>query len=201
MTDYWDRHAAGYDRSVRLLGGSLRRLLPLVEQEARGATRALEVGAGTGLVTIPLAKSCADTIATDSSAEMVVQLRSRLAQTGFGELRVQQAGLPTLPFPDEAFDLVLAANLLHLLPDEQEALRELRRVLAPRGRLLVPTYCHAEGTIARAVSAVLGLTGFPGRRRYSLRTLREAVAGAGMRVERAELVRGMLPIGFVVGRS
>lgn len=56
--------------------------------------------------------------------------------------RVHQAGLESLPFEDGSFDLVAATDVIEHVAAEQEALRELRRVAAPDGVLLltVPAY-------------------------------------------------------------
>jgi phosphatidylethanolamine/phosphatidyl-N-methylethanolamine N-methyltransferase len=95
---------------------------------------------------------------------------------------------------------VVAVNVLHLLPDLAGGLTAMRRVLRPGGRLVVPTYCHAQDTRARVVSSVLALVSFPGQRRFDLDGLAAAVEAAGFEIDDKELVVGMLPIGFVTAR-
>lgn len=53
---------------------------------------------------------------------------------------------------------------------------------------------------SRAMSAALAAVSFPGQRRFTLETLRMTIADAGLSVEQAELIPGLLPIGFVVAR-
>jgi SAM-dependent methyltransferase len=65
---------------------------------------------------------------------MLEQARRRLG--GDADLRVADLGSP-LPFPDAAFDGVIASLVLHYLEDWGPALTELRRVLVPGGRLVV----------------------------------------------------------------
>lgn len=96
------------------------------------------------------------------------------------------------------FDAVVAANVLHLLPDLEGGLAAMRRAVAPRGALVVPTYCHGQNVRAHVVSRALATVSFPVRRRFSLRSLAAAVAAAGFEIEREELLPGLLPIGFVV---
>jgi SAM-dependent methyltransferase len=59
-----------------------------------------------------------------------------------GLASVQQAGLESLPFEDESFDLIAATDVVEHIEAEQQALRELWRVTAPGGAMLltVPAY-------------------------------------------------------------
>jgi hypothetical protein len=91
--------------------------------------------------------------------------------------------------------------VLHLLPDLAGGLAAMRRALRPGGRLVVPTYCHAQDARARLASAVLALVSFPGQRRFDLHGLAAAVEAAGFAVDSRELVPGVLPIGFVAARA
>lgn len=196
---YWDRHARNYDRSMRLLGGPLPRMIALTAAAVRGSPRVLEVAAGTGLVTSALARSAGELVATDYSAAMVERLEARMRAEGHTHVRCEQADLYALDFEAGSFDAVVAANVLHLVPDLPGALAALRRVLKPGGRCIAPTYCHDETALSWVVSRALAATGFPGHRRFSARGLREALERAGLRVERAETLRGVLPIGYVEG--
>lgn len=197
---YWDRNAARYDRSMRVFGGPLPRMLELIEREVAGAEDVLELAAGTGLVTVALARSAKHVLATDYSEAMLAQLEARVREEGLANVTVARADITALDFPEGRFDAVVAANVLHLLPDMHQALRRMARILRPRGVLVVPTYCHAQTRAARLASRALALTRFPGRRRLTLEELDAAVRDAGLEVTDAELLPGVLPIGFVTAR-
>ncbi|MGW7682461.1 class I SAM-dependent methyltransferase [Kribbella sp. NPDC054772] len=70
----------------------------------------------------------------DLSPAMVELARERLGQEA--DLKVADLGAP-LPYPDDAFDRVVASLSLHYIEDWASALAELRRVLKPGGRLIV----------------------------------------------------------------
>ncbi len=197
---FWERHARSYDRSMLLLGGPLPRAIELAAQAVRGAERVLEVGAGTGLVTAALARSAQQLVATDYAEQMVRQLELKVSRAGVGNVQCEQADVYALRFEPGSFDAVVAANLLHLLPVLPAGLAALRRVLKPRGLLIAPTYCHDQTASARVLSRLLALTGFPGQRRFTFPGLQAALAEAGVQVSRAELLPGLLPIGYVEGR-
>ena len=196
---YWDKHAKNYDRSMSLLGRPIPRMIELVGEATRGLGRVLEVAAGTGLVTPALAAGAGEVIATDYSAAMVAALKQRVRDARVTNVQCEQADLYLLPFDAGSFDAVVAANVLHLVPDLPGALAALRRVSKPGGRVVVPTVCHDETALSWLVSRALAVTGFPGHRRFTAKSLRQAVEDAGVRVTRTETLPGLIPIGYVEG--
>lgn len=172
-------------------------MLELAAAAARGSQDVLEVAAGTGLVTAAIAPVVTSVIATDYAPAMVAQLEARLRAEKIENVVCRQADIDALPFPDRAFDAVVAANVLHLVPDLEKALASLHRVLRPNGRLIAPTYLHAETLTASLLSRLFALTGFPGARRFSSSTLPQAVEAAGFRIATFEAIRGPFPVGFV----
>jgi len=195
---YWERHAKRYDRSTRFLSRPVPRMLELAVEAARGKARVLEVAAGTGLVTTAIAPVMVKLIAIDYAAEKVKQFETRVHAAALANVRCEQADLYQLRFGDESLDAVFAANVLHLVPDLEGALACLRRVLKPGGVLVAPTYLHKQTFVAGLLSRLFGLTGFPGRRRFTSTTLCAAIEGAGFKVMQAETIPGPFPIGFVV---
>lgn len=195
---FWERNAARYDRSMGLFGGPLPRTRVLVAEAVRGAARVLEIACGTGLVSEAIAPVVGELLATDYAEAMVAKTRERVGH--LGNVRCEVRDLYALGQRDGSFYAVVASNVLHLVPDLPGGLAAMRRVLRPGGRLVVPTYCHAQDARSRLVSAALSLVSFPGQRRFDLDGLAEAVSGAGFVVVDKELVPGVLPIGFVVAR-
>lgn len=106
-------------------------MVELAGEATRGLERVLEVAAGTGIVTPALAAGAREVIATDYSAVMVGALERRVRDAGVANARCEQADLYVLRFDDGAFDAVVAANVLHLVPDLPGALSALRRVVKP----------------------------------------------------------------------
>jgi ubiquinone/menaquinone biosynthesis C-methylase UbiE len=96
--------------------------------------RILDAGCGAGAVSVALRERGAVVSGFDRSTRMVELARQRLGDDV--DLRVADIGEP-LPYPDGAFDDVVAALVLHYLQDWSAPLAELRRVLTPGGRLIV----------------------------------------------------------------
>jgi len=86
-----------------------------------------------------------------------------------------------------------------LAPDLPRALSALQRVLRPGGKLIAPTFCHDETLLSRIASRIIGLTGFPGHRRFTS-SFCTALADSGLSIDEVETVPGVFPIAFVAGR-
>jgi ubiquinone/menaquinone biosynthesis C-methylase UbiE len=132
---------------------------------------------------------------------MVARLEHRMTDEGLTNVRCEQADIYALRFDSGSFDAVVAANVLHLVPDLSGALAALRRMAKPGGRVIVPTYCHDETAVSRIASRVLSFTGFPGHRRLTAASLRAAAEAAGLHVTRVETIAGLIPVTYVEALS
>jgi len=107
----------------------------LLDAAGLGA-RILEVGAGTGRISIPLMERGADLIGCDLSARMLARQREK-----YPAARLARSDAVFLPFPSGHFDVVLTVHVMHLIGPWRAALREFKRALRRGGILLnVRTY-------------------------------------------------------------
>src|ERR1043165_5545033 len=90
--------------------------------------RVLDVGTGTGRISVPLLERGVDLIGCDLSAKMLMRLKEKRPSA-----RILQSDATHLPFPEGHFDMVLTVHVLHLIPMWREALREFKRVVVPGG--------------------------------------------------------------------
>ncbi|MCW2997098.1 MAG: Methyltransferase type 11 [Solirubrobacterales bacterium] len=98
--------------------------------------RVLELGAGTGANAALYPAGLDRLVLTEPEELMAKRLRAKVADLGRTDLEVVAAGAQALPFPDDSFDTVVSTLVLCTVPDVPGALAEVRRVLAPGGRLL-----------------------------------------------------------------
>lgn len=126
----------------------------LAARAARPAPRrVLELAAGTGVLTRALATALPDAelTATDLSPTMV-----ELGSAAVPAARWQPADAQDIPFPDAAFDLVCHQFGIMFLPDRARGYAEMRRVLAPGGRLLFSAWDEIDShDFERAVTVAL----------------------------------------------
>ena len=97
--------------------------------------RVLDVACGTG-TNFPYLPDSVDLVGIDISAEMLANAREELDRLGLdGSLHRMDAG--ALEFPDDSFDTVVSAFSTCTFPDPVGAIREMRRVCRPDGRILL----------------------------------------------------------------
>jgi SAM-dependent methyltransferase len=132
-----------YDVMTRLLGArpAHRRLVAAADL-APGQT-VLEIGCGTGnlLLTAAAVAPGATLVGLDPDPAALERARAKVARTRVS-VRLEQGFADELPHPDGSVDRVLSAFMFHHLPRGEKAamLREVHRVLAPGGRLLLLDY-------------------------------------------------------------
>lgn len=143
------------------------RLIEIIEPQP--GERLLEVGPGTGVQTLPVARALQpggvlDVL--DLQREMLDELMRRASDAGISNIRPEQGDARELPYDDAAFDGAYLVTTLGEVPDQDAAMRELRRVLRPGGRLVVGEISFLDPHFVR----------FP--------TLEQRAEAAGFRVER-----------------
>jgi ubiquinone/menaquinone biosynthesis C-methylase UbiE len=124
----FDRAAGIYDQTRPLLEPIATHGLQAILDITGPNARILDVGTGTGRISVPLLERGLDLIGCDISTKMLSRLREK-----FPSARIAQAEASHLPFPSAHFDVVLTVHVLHLIPTWREALREFRRMLKPNG--------------------------------------------------------------------
>src|SRR5215510_1840733 len=133
----WDEYAPFYDwENARTLG---RRDVPFWRNLAlHTGGRVLELGCGTGRISLPLAKAGVDLVGIDRSAPMLARARTRIRRAKLADhLQLIRGDIRFLPFTQPTFDMVMAPyGVLQSLLRERDlaaTLQEVRRVLRPGG--------------------------------------------------------------------
>jgi SAM-dependent methyltransferase len=135
----WDERAAGWDAKASADGATADRAAELDRAVAalrlRPGARVLDAGCGSGQWAVALAARGYALVGVDVSPEMIRRAAAHGAAAGVA-VTWRVGDLAAVPDPDGAFDAVLARVVLQFVPDLPAALREIRRVLRPGGRLL-----------------------------------------------------------------
>ncbi len=145
--------------------------------------RVLDVGCGDGTYAIALAEEGARVVGADLSAEMTRSAQARARSVCRSPVFVR-ADLERLPFSDRSFDAVLAVTVLCFTTAVGKALREIHRVLAPGGRLVLGELPRwSLWALWRRIRGVLGSPIWRAARFRSARQLRRSLEAAGLVVE------------------
>ena len=137
-TKNWDAHVAHAEEVARGAGfGHLRdRIFELAAPRPEDVV--VDIGAGTGLLTLSIAERVAKLWAIDISPLMGEYLRAKAASAGLDNIETVTASAVSLPLVDASADLVVSNYCFHHLDDDgkRRALHEVHRVLKPGGRFV-----------------------------------------------------------------
>lgn len=156
----------------------------------------LECACGTGLLTLPMAQICKEIVATDYSDGMLKQTQKKIA--GYPNVTVQKASILDIPFEDNKFDVVVAANVIHLLDEPEKALAEMKRVCKPGGKLIIPTYINKESKNSMVAAKLLSMFGVDFKRQFSLESYKEFFVDHHVDVKGFRIVEGRMPCAFAI---
>ena len=156
--DFWDRNAGLYDRFMRKDRTAYEMMYEMIQPVVRHKT-VLELATGTGLIAKHIVNAAAHIEATDASAEMIAEAKR---DTRSAKLHFSVQDMFRLPYANQSFNVVIVSNALHIVPQPEKALAEIRRVLKDDGVLIAPTFTHAGNSFSGKVKAFfMKLAGFP----------------------------------------
>ena len=191
--NFWDKNAGRYDRFMRKDAAAYERLYELLRPVVRHRT-VLELAAGTGLIAKNIVNSTAHIEATDASPEMIAEAKrdNRSAKLHFS---VQD--MFRLPYADGSFDVIIVANALHIVPEPEKALSEIRRVLKDDGVLAAPTFTHADNAFFGRVKAFfMKLAGFPLHSKWTSREYLAFLRENGWTVRKSAVLTASFPLTY-----
>ncbi len=200
MVMFWDKVASVYDLYSNFYNGKVNRALcQVVAKQVSGNDEVLECACGTGMISIHIAKRCRRLVATDYSDGMLKKAARKCSDLPNVEIR--KADILQLDFPDESFDVVIAANVIHLLDEPLKALGELNRVCSRSGKLVIPTYVNNEKTgETSGLAKTVGKAGADFKRQFTYSMYGRFFEDAGFRDVETVLINGRVPCAVVVMR-
>ena len=191
--DFWDRNAGLYDRFMRKDRTAYEMMYEMIQPVVRHKT-VLELATGTGLIARHIVNAAAHIEATDASAEMIAEAKrdNRSAKLHFS---VQD--MFCLPYADKSFDAVIVSNALHIVPQPEKALAEIRRVLKDDGVLIAPTFTHAGNSFSGKVRAFfMKLAGFPLRSKWTSEKYLRFLRQNGWAVRKSVVLKASFPLTY-----
>ena len=191
--NFWDRNAGRYDRFMRKDGAAYDEMYALIQPIVRHKT-VLELASGTGLIAKHIVNAAAHIEATDASAEMILEAK-RDNQSAKLHFSVQD--MFRLPYADKSFDVVIVSNALHIVPQPEKALDEIRRVLKDGGVLIAPTFTHGNSTLwGRIKLFFMKLAGFPLNSRWSSADYLAFLRQNGWTVRKSAVLKASFPLTY-----
>lgn len=135
----WSRVAGDFEKRVNYVVGEQNiEAIQAVLAAQSLAGKVLELGCGNGTYSASLAPRADRLYVTDVSDQMLSVCRDRLKH--LGNVEVEKQDCFELSYPDSNFDFVVMVNLLHVIPEPEKAIRESKRVLGEKGKILVVSF-------------------------------------------------------------
>lgn len=196
---FWDRWARFYDLSHYTNRRVITAAVRWVTEQIPAGAQVLDCAAGTGEFSLDAAARAKTVLCTDLSLPMLERARKKAAKRGASNIKFARRDMTALPEEDGSFDVVIAANVLHLLEKPEQAVRELWRVTAPAGKLILPTYLQgktgaAYGTMVKIYQGV----GFHYEYAFTPETYRRFLESLDFGRVTLEVIPGRMPEGIGV---
>ena len=191
--NFWDRNAGLYDCFMRKDRAVYEKMYELICSVVKDKT-VLELATGTGLIAKHIVKATAHIEATDASPEMIAEAK-RDNQSAKLHFSVQD--MFRLPYADKSFDIVIVSNALHIVPQPEKALQEIKRVLKDDGVLIAPTFTHAGNSFSGKVRAFfMKLAGFPLRSKWTSEEYLSFLHQNGWAVRKSVVLKASFPLTY-----
>ena len=189
--NFWDKNAGRYDRFMRKDAAAYEQLYELLRPVVRQKT-VLDLATGTGLIAKHIVRYADHIEATDASQEMIEQAKQGVKSA---KLYFSVQDMFHLPYADQSFDVVIVVNALHIVPEPEKALSEIRRVLKDDGVLVAPTFTHADNAFFGKVKAFfMRLAGFPLHSKWTSHEYLAFLRENGWTVQKSTVLKASFPL-------
>ena len=191
--NFWDKNAGRYDRFMRKDQAAYEEMYALIWPVVKAKT-VLELATGTGLIAKSIVNAAAHIEATDASVEMIAEAK-RDNQSAKLHFSVQD--MFRLPYAGKSFDVVIVSNALHIVPQPEKALAEIRRVLKDDGVLIAPTFTHAGNSFSGKVRAFfMRMAGFPLCSKWTSAEYLRFLRQNGWAVRKSAVLKASFPLTY-----
>ena len=191
--NFWDKNAGRYDRFMRKDRAAYDEMYELIRPLVRHKT-VLELATGTGLIARHIVNAAAYIEATDASAEMIAEAKR---DTRSAKLHFSVQDMFRLPYANQSFNVVIVSNALHIVPQPEKALAEIRQVLKDDGVLIAPTFTHAGNSFSGKVRAFfMKRVGFPLRSKWTSEEYLRFLRQNGWAVRKSAVLKASFPLTY-----
>ena len=190
---FWDRNAGRYDRFMRKDRAAYDEIYELIRPIVRHKT-VLELATGTGLIAKNIVNAAAHIEATDASAEMIAEAKQ---DNRSAKLHFSVQDMFRLPYANQSFNVVIVSNALHIVPQPEKALQEIKRVLKDDGVLIAPTFTHAGNSFSGKVRAFfMRMAGFPLHSKWTSAEYLHFLSQNGWTVRKSAVLKASFPLTY-----
>lgn len=195
---FWDRVAGVYDIFVNVINSKTHKgLRSVIAKQINHDDVVLECACGTGFLSAVIAPRCKNLVATDFSANMIKKARKNCSD--YSNITFKQGDILSIDYDDESFDVVMAANVIHLLDEPIKAVQELNRVCKPGGKIIIPTYMNkADDGKTTGLSKTIDMVGADFKREFTFDSYQQFFSELGYTNVEYHMLDGRVPCAVAV---
>jgi ubiquinone/menaquinone biosynthesis C-methylase UbiE len=184
-TRFWNWTAERYSRQAIADEASYEKKLAMTQKHLTPEMRVAEFGCGTGSTAVLHAPLVKTYHAIDVSEKMIEIARGKAAEAGLSNIEFTVGTLEQANAPDASYEAILGLNILHLVPDLDETLATVARMLVPGGHFFSSTIClkNLQGSLRRLALAARVLPFLPTVGSFSVDDLRTRLESAAFAIE------------------
>lgn len=142
--EFWDKAAKNYDATEERFEDIHSRAREKTKRHLKVRDVVLDYGCGTGTTSCELSNLVSEVVAIDISSEMIELANSKRVDNEIANVRFEQGTIFDESLERESFDVVLAFNMLHTIPNPQGVVKRIHEVLKADGLFISVTPCMQE---------------------------------------------------------
>jgi len=189
----WNFFAPVYEFSMRVQKDIYSYLYERIGEVAKGKV-VLELATGPGMIARHIAPAAKSVVATDLAPKMI---ETALKAKNPENLSFEVADATSLRFEDNSFDVVVIANALHIIPNPEKALAEIRRVLKDDGLLIAPNYLLNVSGIKNLWKKILNLIGIRFAHEWTANEFKAFLESNGWKIKMDRVIKGRIDLVYV----
>lgn len=197
----WNRFSTIYDRIMKKDEAAYEEIIKRIAMLMGPENRILEIATGTGIIALGLADRIWSIEAVDLSPDMLAVAKKKAHRLGVSNVEFSIQDACNLKYASSSFDSVIIANTLHIIPEPEKAMEEIKRVLKPEGRLIAPTFMHSGSIKVGILSKLMLLTGFRAYHKWTQQSYHTFLGENGFAVVDSIMIKASFPIAYVVAKK
>jgi ubiquinone/menaquinone biosynthesis C-methylase UbiE len=196
-TTFWDFYAPIYDLMQTINRKAFAGVVQTIREYTPADATVLEYAAGTGAISIALADKAKHILCTDASEKMLDIAKKKAKKRSIGNIVFDKRSIYDTDEADNAFDVVVASQVLHLLDNPEKAAAELRRVA--RKTVILPVCLLKElRGFSKFSVRMWRLFGFAPKQKFDAESYAQFLKEIGFEDFKIVIIDGRMPMAVVV---
>ncbi len=195
--NFWDKIAFAYDFAQSLNKSVYSTMLNDIINLTSENGKVLECASGTGEISMSVAPFSKSVLCTDTSMKMLEKVKIKANKKDIHNIQFSECDIMNINCKSEYYDTVIAGNVLHLIDEPEKAVRELWRVTAKGGKLILPTYILGESKISNLIK-IYKIFGFNTKNNYTKDSYVQMLKNSAIGDFKMKVIRGKIPMALAV---